>query len=177
MIAFAQGLVNGPASWVNEKVFDENPHYAGAAVVGKELSKNLVMEAATAGIGKLLDLARPAEAVSETALSEVEAISVRNSKPGGTGSVGAAALDDPVFGSENLSYGDTKATLKAIRRHSERLVSGDVISNDSVVRDLTANVQGTFAAGDRTRAGSALHELNFEGSRLAERLIKSDELP
>jgi RHS repeat-associated protein len=56
---FAKGLWNGPASWVGARQFAVDEHYAGAALIGEELGKNLVFEAATAGVGKALDAATP----------------------------------------------------------------------------------------------------------------------
>ena len=53
---FGKGLWNGPASWVNAPQFDIDPHYGGAAWVGEEMGKNLVLEVLTAGVGKLIGL-------------------------------------------------------------------------------------------------------------------------
>jgi RHS repeat-associated protein len=80
-------------------------------------------------------------------------------------SVGAAALDDPAFESDTLSHSDTSATVKSIRRHAERLVSGEVVSNDASVRRQTARVQSAILTGKRSLAGQAMHELHFEFSR------------
>ena len=167
LIAFAEGLVNGPASWVNEKAFEVDPHYAGAAEVGKELGKNLVIEAATAGVGKLLDLGRPAEVVTEATANEAKtATSVAPSQPGASGrSVGSAAANDPVFGSNALSVNDAQATLKSIRRHTERLATGKVVSNDASVRDLTVAAQNARATWNRASAGRGMHGLTFSFTR------------
>jgi hypothetical protein len=56
---FAKGLWNGPASWVGARQFAVDEHYAGAALMGEELGKNLVFEAATAGVGKLIQVSKP----------------------------------------------------------------------------------------------------------------------
>jgi RHS repeat-associated protein len=56
---FAKGLWNGPASWVGARQFAIDEHYAGAALMGEELGKNLVFEAATAGVGKLIQVSKP----------------------------------------------------------------------------------------------------------------------
>jgi len=65
LLAFAKGLVNGPASWINEKAFEVDPNHAGAAAMSGELGKNLLIEATTFGFVKLLDLAKPAELASD----------------------------------------------------------------------------------------------------------------
>ncbi|ROO86776.1 RHS repeat-associated protein [Actinocorallia herbida] len=59
VVQFGKGLWNGPASWVDAPQFEVDEHYAGAAEVGKELGKNLVIEAGTAGVGKAVEVATP----------------------------------------------------------------------------------------------------------------------
>jgi RHS repeat-associated protein len=172
LIQFAKGLVNGPASWVNEKAFDVDPNYAGAAEAGKELGKNLVMEALTAGVGKLFDLLRPAEVMTETA-AEAEKIA-KASDAGARAPVaplpnqstaGSAALNDPAFNSNAMTVGEANTTLKAIRRHTDRLATGKVVSSEASVRDLAAEAQSARATGNRALASSARHELMFSFSR------------
>jgi RHS repeat-associated protein len=74
-------------------------------------------------------------------------------------SVGAAQAGDVVSG---MNYGEAQAILKSVRRHTERLVFGRVVSNDPTVRRLTLEVQGFAAAGNRRAAGDAMHTLNAE---------------
>jgi RHS repeat-associated protein len=56
---FLKGLWNGPSSWVGGPEFETDPHYAGAAEVGRQLGENLVIEVATAGTGKAVEYALP----------------------------------------------------------------------------------------------------------------------
>jgi RHS repeat-associated protein len=56
IVQFGKGLWNGPASWVGAATIPTDPHYAGAAEVGKELGKNLAIEILSAGIGKALEV-------------------------------------------------------------------------------------------------------------------------
>lgn len=101
--AFAQGLANGPVSLVNEKIFDVDPHFAGAAVMGEELSKNLVFEAATAGFGKALDLGRPAEAVTDLTMTKPKAAVPAGEmalKPATTEEAFAGLVDTEAIGNE-----------------------------------------------------------------------------
>jgi hypothetical protein len=55
VVQFAKGLWNGPASWVGAPQANIDPHHGGAAEMGKELGKNLVVEGLTAGAGKVLE--------------------------------------------------------------------------------------------------------------------------
>ncbi|GAA0403872.1 hypothetical protein Acor_24730 [Acrocarpospora corrugata] len=59
VVQFGKGLWNGPASWVGGPQFKTDEHYGGAAEVGKELGKNLVLEVATLGVGKAVEVATP----------------------------------------------------------------------------------------------------------------------
>ncbi len=57
---FFKGLWNGPSGWVNGPQFQVDPYHAGAHEAGSQLGKNLVIEAATAGVGKVVEWAAPA---------------------------------------------------------------------------------------------------------------------
>ena len=59
VVQFGKGLWNGPAGWVGGRQFKVDERYGGAALVGEELSKNLVIEATTAGLGKIADVGIP----------------------------------------------------------------------------------------------------------------------
>ncbi|CAG6396335.1 RHS repeat-associated protein [Actinacidiphila cocklensis] len=59
IVQFGKGPVNGPSSWVGGPQFAIDERYAGAAEAGKELGKDLVLEVATAGVGKALEVATP----------------------------------------------------------------------------------------------------------------------
>ncbi|WP_052423585.1 SpvB/TcaC N-terminal domain-containing protein [Nonomuraea candida] len=83
---FGKGLWNGPASWVGAPQFDIDEHYEGAAEMGKELGKDLVIEAATAGVGKVVEVVTPyvRQAVRAPAFMFVGAGGVGGMKAGKT---------------------------------------------------------------------------------------------
>ncbi len=60
VVQFFKGLWNGPSSWVDGPQFKIYPYHEGAAEAGSQLGKNLVIEAATAGLGKVIEWAAPA---------------------------------------------------------------------------------------------------------------------
>lgn len=60
VVQFFKGLWNGPSSWVDGPQFKIDPYHEGAAEAGSQLGKNLVIEAATAGLGKVIEWAAPA---------------------------------------------------------------------------------------------------------------------
>jgi RHS repeat-associated protein len=80
-------------------------------------------------------------------------------------SVGAARVNDPAFGGDAFTVSEAQAILKSIRRNTDRLASGKVVSNDAAVRDLVEAAQSARATGDRALASSARHNLHFEFSR------------
>jgi hypothetical protein len=59
VVQFLKGMVNGLASWIPgyDGPLQIDPRYAGAAETGKQLSTNLFMEAASAGLGAVISKA------------------------------------------------------------------------------------------------------------------------
>jgi hypothetical protein len=60
-----------------------------------------------------------------------------------------------------LNLADDVATLKSIRRHSERLVQGKVLSSNSATLLNVRDIQAAIANGNYRGAGTGFHSLNF----------------
>jgi hypothetical protein len=62
---------------------------------------------------------------------------------------------------ESVGIVNDVATLKAIRRHGERLVRGDVTSSNPATMLDVRNIRAAIANGDFHAAGTGFHRLNF----------------
>ncbi|MEX2745985.1 FG-GAP-like repeat-containing protein [Rhizobium mongolense] len=58
-VQFGKGMANGITKPLGLPTFDVDPDYAGAELMGTEISQNLVIEATTAGLGKVAEIAAP----------------------------------------------------------------------------------------------------------------------
>ena len=67
-----------------------------------------------------------------------------------------------------LSLADDVATLKSIRRYSERLVLGKVTSSNASTMLEARDIQAAIANGNYRGAGTGFHSLNFKMARDAQ---------
>lgn len=182
---FGKGLWNGPASWFGGPQFEIDEHYAGAAEAGKELGKNLVLEATTAGLGKVVDMALPAKAVVPAKIAEEGSTSFSIYNPFNKGrgqlgqllrSLGINPLRTAVIRRMMQKSGVGQTVLRAAdegvielelsaSKEVPRTLAGQAVGNTGVV--FIRNTQ-SYSETVGTLVHEGVHAMGVGGSRRAE---------